>query len=515
MTRLRLPTKLPRVKLGSRSSAALRFAVYWHGIPIAAALALISAWIYLSAARTSTPIFDDSYISATFARNLAQHAKLSFDGETWSTGATSPLHMATMAAFIKAGMDPIIAGLWVGVISHALLAVGVYLLTYSIFRSRLASIFGAAAIAFTPYAALDAGNGLETSMFMALVAFVSASFFLWKSHAGRLCTGLLIALSILTRPEGAFFLPAVVVYCWVDRAPSQTLRSYALEVVLLCVPGVIVILGQNIYSLAVSDILGGTANAKLKFFQEDNRPFWEKFDVAGDHVGEFAGPLITLLAIGALMIRRRETLLPVIFLTPILALYTILFAGGLQHYFFRYQHPALPFVAAMAGGGTAYLLTLAAQRDFVVKLLVVAGLVVAVVPLWQHYKHWKDQYADASDETYDLLRSMPLDMNRIVKPGEVVAVHDIGAVGYYGKFQVLDLVGLVNPKVIPYHKGRHIREYMEGARPNYLLMFPEWDVNFLWLFPGNEPEKYELIKVYPGGTQRTLPYLLYRIHWQD
>jgi len=489
--------------------------VYWHGIPIAAVLALISASIYLSAPRTHTPVFDDSYISATFARNLAQHAKLSFDGVTWSTGATSPLHVASMALLIKAGMDPIIAGLWVGVISHALLAVCVYLLTYAIFRTRLASMLGAAAIAFMPYAALDAGNGLETSMFMALVAFVGASFFLWKSRTGRLITGLLMALSILTRPEGAFLLPATAIYCWIDRPEGQRLRDYALEVALLSVPGIIVLAGQNIYSLAVSDILGGTANAKLKFFQEDDRPFQEKFQVAAENVGKFAGPMITLIAIAGLVIRRRETLLPVLFLTPILCLYTILFAGGLVHYFYRYQHPALPFIAAMTGGGTAYLLTLAAQRDFVVKVLVVAGLSVAVVPFWQQYNYYKDLYARASNETHDLLRTIPLDMNNIVKPGEVVATHDIGAVGYYGKFQVLDLVGLTNPKVIPYHKGRHVREYMEGARPNYLLMFPDWDVDFLWLFPGNEPEKYELIKVYPGGTLRTLPYLLYRIHWQD
>ena len=63
-----------------------------------------------------------------------------------------------------------------------------------------------------------------------------------KRSAGRrsvrvLIYIVLIALSILTRPEGAFFLPAVVIYRWVDRAEGQTLGGYALDVALLCVPG--------------------------------------------------------------------------------------------------------------------------------------------------------------------------------------------------------------------------------------------------------------------------------------
>jgi hypothetical protein len=492
----------------------LDFLIYWHGIPLAAALALLSAYIYVSSPRTLTPIFDDSYISATFARNLAEYGKLTFDGVTWSTGATSPFHVAIMAVLIKAGMDPITSGIAVGIASHALLAIGVYLLAFALFRTRLAALLAAAAIAFTPYAALDAGNGLETSLFMALVAFSSAFLFMWKTPTGRLVTGILLALSILTRPEGAFLLAAAVVYRWVDRAEGETLMEFARDAVLLAAPGVLVFGAMQAYSLAVSDIVGGTANAKLKFFQEDTRPFQEKFYVASDDVGIFAGPILTLIALGALAIRRRETLLPVLFLTPILCLYTLLFAGGLLHYFFRYQHPVLPYIAAFAGGGTAYLLSVAAKGDFVVKILVVAGLVVAVVPLWQHYERWRGLYTDAANETHDLVEAMGMDLNTIVQPADVLATHDIGAVGYFGKFQVLDLVGLVNPKVIPFHNGRHIKEYMEGARPNYLLMFPEWDVDFLWLNPSADPEKYELVKVYPGGTLRTSPYILYRLHYK-
>ena len=53
----------------------------------------------------------------TFARNLAEHGKLSFDGVTWSTGATSPLHVSIMALLLKLGVAPITVDVYVGVVS--------------------------------------------------------------------------------------------------------------------------------------------------------------------------------------------------------------------------------------------------------------------------------------------------------------------------------------------------------------------------------------------------------------
>ncbi len=57
----------------------------------------------------------------------------------------------------------------------------------------------------------------------------------------------------------------------------------------------------------------------------------------------------------------------------------------------------------------------------------------------------------------------------------LVAAHDIGALGYYGDRQLIDLAGLVSPEVIPFIRdeaklGLHISE--RGAQ--YLVTFPGW-----------------------------------------
>jgi hypothetical protein len=484
----------------------------WYGMPLAGLIALVSSLLFVLAPGTNRPIFDDSYISLTYARNVAEHGKLSFDGETWSTGATSPLHVLIMSVPIALGVNPFSVSLGVGIASHVLLSAGVCLLGWAVFRSRLAALCGAIAISTAGLAVLDSGNGLETNLFMALVALSMASYLLDASARGRLVTGILIALLIWTRPEGTAMLPAILIYRWLERADGESLREYAHDAVLLAGPGLFAVGTIALFSLLVNGDLTGTGSAKLRFFQEDEQPLADKVSIASAQIGLFIAPAISLVALGALVARRKETVLFALFWIPVVIAYVLLFPGGLAHYFYRYQHPALPLLAVLAGGGAAYLITVGlTHRDYVVKALVVAALIVAVVPMVKQYQHWRDVYAQASRETLNELEAMALDLNAIVQPDETLAAHDIGALGYFADFHVLDMVGLVNPDVIPYHENRDFATYFNKVEPDYLLTFPDWDLFFFHLFPQDHPERFELVKVYEGGPVRNQPYVLYRV----
>jgi hypothetical protein len=504
-----LPSTLPFVGLQGRSATEL---IAWLGLPLAALMGLVASLLFVLAPGTDRPIFDDSYISLTYARNLAEVGKLSFDGQTWSTGATSPLHVIIMAVPIKLGVNPFSVSLAVGILSHALLAAGVYLLGWAIFRSRLAALCGAFAIATAGLAVLDSGNGLETSLFMALLAFSMASYLLDASPRGRLLTGALIALLIWTRPEGAVMLPAILVYRWIDRADGESLRDYATDALRLAGPGVLAGGTLALFSLIVNGTLTGTGNAKWRFFQEDEQPLVDKISIASSQIGLLAGTVVPLIVLAALVARRKETVLFALFWVPVVVAYVLLFPGGLAHYFYRYQHPVLPLLAVLAGGGAAYLITLAlSHRDYVVKGLVVLALIVALVPIAKQYQHWRDVYGQASRETLNDLEGMVLDLNTIVEPDQTLAAHDIGALGYLADFKVLDMVGLVNDDVVPYHEDRDFATYFNQVEPDYLLTFPDWDRFFFHLFPQDHPERFELVKVYEGGPVRNQPYVLYRV----
>src|SRR3954462_1653657 len=99
---------LPEVRPSGRLRTVSDFASTWLAQPLLVALiGLVSALIYVWTPDTLSPTFDDSFISLTFARSLAEHGKISFDGQSWSTGATSPLHVFIVANLIKAGLSPI------------------------------------------------------------------------------------------------------------------------------------------------------------------------------------------------------------------------------------------------------------------------------------------------------------------------------------------------------------------------------------------------------------------------
>jgi hypothetical protein len=58
---------------------------------------------------------------------------------------------------------------------------------------------------------------------------------------------------------------------------------------------------------------------------------------------------------------------------------------------------------------------------------------------------------------------------------DLIAAHDIGAIGYFGGRQILDLAGLVSPDVIPFIRDEsRLAQYLIEQNPKYLVTFPNW-----------------------------------------
>jgi hypothetical protein len=55
-----------------------------------------------------------------------------------------------------------------------------------------------------------------------------------------------------------------------------------------------------------------------------------------------------------------------------------------------------------------------------------------------------------------------------------VATNDIGAIAFVSGRFILDTEGLVTPDAIPYKRQRRLLDFLEQARPDVLIIFPEW-----------------------------------------
>ena len=60
-------------------------------------------------------------------------------------------------------------------------------------------------------------------------------------------------------------------------------------------------------------------------------------------------------------------------------------------------------------------------------------------------------------------------------PNALVAAHDIGALGYYGERQLVDLAGLISPEVAPIIRDEEkLKAYLDERGVDYLVTFPGW-----------------------------------------
>jgi len=60
-------------------------------------------------------------------------------------------------------------------------------------------------------------------------------------------------------------------------------------------------------------------------------------------------------------------------------------------------------------------------------------------------------------------------------PDDLVAAHDIGAVGYFARRRLLDLAGLISPEVLPFLRDEAALEaYLDAQGADYLMTFPGW-----------------------------------------
>jgi hypothetical protein len=56
-----------------------------------------------------------------------------------------------------------------------------------------------------------------------------------------------------------------------------------------------------------------------------------------------------------------------------------------------------------------------------------------------------------------------------------LAVHDIGALGYYVQNPILDLAGLTTPEIVPFIRDEaRLAEYLDSNSVDYLITFPSF-----------------------------------------
>jgi arabinofuranosyltransferase len=413
---------------------------------------------------------DDSWIHLHFARNLAEGAGFAYNPGQPVAGSTAPLWTLLLAAG-AAVAGPSVA---MAKILGAACALGAAVLT-----RRAAQAWGA-----TPGVAMVAGIGLLwtgpmawgalSGMEVTLAALLVAASL--RAHAARhdWLTAALAGLAVAARPESALLLPG-----WLLAKPATPRRIAAFGLL-----SVAVMAPMIAFSYAtVGAPYPATAAAKVE----------------GGLIGWLAGvrePLATTL-VGRPWTFAREwvvwlwtahpvlplLLLPAIVLTwwrrgpalGVVALVLVVHPLGMA-WLAPYRGPSfqegrysihllpLAFVVVAAGLGTNL------RRWW--RPAVLAWLLLAVWtlgPASQRYA-WGVQNIEAMQVTIGRW----VDAN--VPHGGRLAVNDIGAIAYVSRREIIDLMGLVTPEILPYRRQGEdgVIRFVRQACPDYVIIFPTW-----------------------------------------
>ncbi len=492
-------------------------------------LILLASFLSLAYFLRSNPghllVFDDSYITLRFAENFFRYNGITYDGSSFFSGATSPLHIvciALLGLFMK--MEE--ASLAIGVIFFVLSSFVVYLWTLALCGSRRPALLAGMLMATSGWLIFDALNGMETTAF---IFFSLATFYLYYRYQPRALYALPLALSLLTRPEGLFIAGALwlwqLIRYYLDRDKLILKQlSIALGIFfVLTVPYLI------LSFLQTGSLLPGTAYAKAVFFGETAMPLINKAGFFKNRFLPFYGSFIypaSLFILPLMLFARRVITLPYLWFYFFIfyGAYFTAYPGAIQNYWNRYQHVFIPFiimaiaVGVMAAGGMV--------KKRVVQIL--AMILIAVSIVYNQgisFINADRTYGAEVISTRNPKIELALWLKRNTPDNALIALHDIGTVGYYSGRKMLDLVGLVNPEVTGYYldqqskrviplSQRNIIGYLKEKRPDYLVMFYEWDRFFNLLHSGNS-KYFQLLHTTLPLYPTAMRYRVFKCSWED
>lgn len=415
---------------------------------------------------------DDAFISMRYAENWAEGRGLVFNAGERVEGYTNFLWTALLAAGIRAGLDPVPLGRWVGVGAGVLLLAAAFLFARRRLPRHSLSFLVPVPLVASGAFALWCGAGLETSLFT-LLLFGGIAAAAGDASSGRFgAAALLLALATLTRPEGALLFAVVIVDRLFLRRSSlrSTLPGAALFLV--------VVGAHEAWRIAYyGDPLPNTFYAKSGGgFRAAARGL--------RYLGAYAGPFggwTTLAPIPLLFAgppRRWER-------TMLLALGAylayVVVVGGDSLPFYRFVVPALPFLAVLAVAGLDRLFSF---RDGNVSALrVLAFALLLAIPLHSTFRGEAARFLEEDRDRIELhWIVIGKWLRENVEPDASIAVTVAGAIPYYSKLAAVDMLGITEPVIarrrmpemgagLAGHE-KHDMAHVLSRKPTYVLHYP-------------------------------------------
>lgn len=471
-----------------------------------------------------TPGFtlDDSWIHLNFARNLADYGSFSyFQDKMVTSGSTSPLYTFMLAILWKFFHDEFLISYALGIFFYALSAVFFYRLSLHFFE-REHWLAAGATVAFLLVGKINsvAVSGMETTLFIFLLLTTTFYYLKNKQVFFAISAGLLL----WSRPDGIILFIAIAAHLLyhlkvLKRSASEQKKLQPFNIKSLFTPGIIFfILAASYFTfhLALSgSFFPNTVAAKAKYYGGGSHPpyfaavlqFYTS-DILGVFIAFFIPSFVSFL----MQLKRRVPslmMIPVLFVLGMIAAYWIelpyLYQDG------RYLIPTIPFfmITCVWGvreffRGVMVFLGLPLLRA-VGNALTIVILLLAVVLGISKWNAKRKEYYDSCRYIHDRQVTTAHWIEKNTPQSSVIVTHDIGAIAFYSRRRIVDMVGLVSPEMIPNIGDlKKLLAYMKAQRVTHVATLRNWFevVNQNPIYSTNErtPEIMEVFLFNPAIT---------------
>ena len=481
-------------------------------------LVLLSAVLVALYVRTADGGFplDDSWIHQVYGRNLAQTGQWAFVPGEPSAASTSPLYTVLLSIGYALNIPYKIWTHFLGWLALLVTAmIGARLSERLLPEQRLVGLLAGSVIELAWHLVWAAVSGMETMLFsMFTLVLIAAAWRELDEHNQQpvsiglrgLLFGGLAALATLTRPEGVMLVGMIGLTMLILR-PQRLVRRVMIWGLAAAVSFALFIAPYLWLNLQLTGgLLPDTAAAK----QAQIAPF-----LAASYPSRLVDMVMPLVAGGQVLLlpgilyfvfgviepARQERqklmyLLPMMWAVGLVMLYAARLPAPYQHG--RYVIPALPSLLLVGVVGSVWLVQ-QGQRTLAGRVLT-RGLAASALVVFVFFAFVTGPGIYAKDVRIidEEMVTAALWIDAHISPDELLAIHDIGAVGFFTPRPILDIAGLVNPEVTSILLDETAMwQMMQARQARYLLAFPDQ-------VPGGDVTDEHLCPVYTTNN-RTAP----------
>jgi len=471
---------------------------------------------------------DDPWIHLTFAKNLIEYQSFSyFKNEIVTSGSTSPIYTIILSLGFIITKDEMMLSYILGILFFILSALSFYKLSsFEFAKENIFAILITAIFICDKWMAFISDSGMETTMYIFILI---ACIYFYKERKA-VPFAVFLGLILWGRPDGVVFIGALAVDYFVINQFSNNNKELKLFskkdfTKVLIIAGSLIVLYFAFNLVLSGSLLPNTYNAKLTYYSPEfrSRADFFKFEVwdyftRGTYGIVMVGFIFSVFKLLFDLTKKRynQNLIYIVFVVALIFIY--LYKLPYAHRFGRYLMPAIPFFLLVSAIGFRDLAKLLGNyfksRNFAIVSVMIILAVIFVLSI-RDYNENKTLYAEQCEYISDRHVVAALWIRNNSQESDIIATHDVGAIGYYSNRKIIDVAGLITPELIDKihdkNYSHYVTEFLKKHNVKYLIFLREWNrvVNQNPLFSSiksNTEEMFptEMMEVYEFIPDKTL-----------